>query len=72
MCWNLPFVSPPISQPSPQLQYGSVVWGHTATFLCSLLPKKDGLYEKKLLTLEVHEVCRRGTALGRCLKPLHR
>eukprot|EP00668_Euglena_longa_P005861 GGOE01006910.1.p1 GENE.GGOE01006910.1~~GGOE01006910.1.p1 ORF type:complete len:365 (-),score=48.07 GGOE01006910.1:489-1583(-) len=38
-----------------KVQYGSVVWGHTATFLCSLLPKKDSTYEKKLLTLEVHE-----------------
>eukprot|EP00667_Euglena_gracilis_P013915 EG_transcript_14380 len=51
-----------------KLQYGSVVWGHTASFLCSLLPKKDGLYEKKLLTLEVHEhvaAVRMGRAVGK-------
>lgn len=38
-----------------KVQYGNVIWGHTATFLCSLIPKKDGTFEKKLLSLEINE-----------------
>jgi len=40
---------------STKMQLGSIVWGHTATFRCSLIPRKDGGYEKKLLTLELQE-----------------
>jgi hypothetical protein len=49
-------------------QLGSVLWGHAATFICTMVPSRDGEFEKKFLTMGLHEhpsITRAGRLVGK-------